>query len=136
MNRRIVSAVFPLVLLVSVVGCHRHRPAEAAPPPVEAPPPPPPAPCDVIGTWQAQNPLPMGLGPQMIDIAAGDRPGVYNVRAHNGANVGVATVQSSTGTAVDTAVTNPFYKCTVGDCNTLTCAFTGGTAPAIFKRVQ
>ena len=52
-------------------------------------------------------------------------------------DVGVATVQTNTGVPVDTSVTNPFYRCAVGpDCNTMTCAFTGGAAPATFTRLQ
>lgn len=138
MIRRFVQAALPLTLAaVALFGCHRHRKAESAPPAEQMPPPPPPPPppCDVIGSWQAQPPLP--LGPQQIDIAPTDRAGVYDVRAKNGTSLGVATIQTTTGAAVDTQVTNPIYRCTVGsDCNTMTCAFTGGTAPATFKRLQ
>lgn len=135
-NRLALSLAFAAlsVAALSSVGCHAQTQAEAPPPaPAPAPPPPPP-PCDVLGSWQALAPVP--FGPQQIDILAGDRPGVYNVRAHNGGNLGVATVQNTTGGAVDTAITNPVYSCKVGpDCNTMTCAFTGGLGPSQFKRM-
>lgn len=134
MIRRLAAALIPIVLvLASAGGCRRERAAQA-PPPAPAPPPPPPPPCDVIGKWQATPPLP--LGPHQIDIAPTERPGVYLVRAFNGTNLGVATVKNTTGAPVDTHVTDPIYRCAVGpDCNTMTCAFTGGVAPATFKRL-
>lgn len=130
MTKRLALS-FAFVVL-SAVACRREKAAEA-PPPAPAPAPPPP-PCDVIGSWQALAPVP--FGPQQIDILPGDRPGVFNVRAHNGASIGVGTVANTTGTAVDTKITDPIYKCSVGpDCNTMTCAFTGGLGPSQFKRM-
>lgn len=137
MHRSLIAVVLPLGFALALTpACHRHRAADAPPPPpAEAVPPPPPPPCDLVGSWKAQPPLP--LGPQEVDVAPGDRPGVFLVRAKNGTNVGVATVQTNTGVPVDTSVTNPFYRCAVGpDCNTMTCAFTGGAAPATFTRIQ
>ncbi len=137
MHRRSVPAVLVLAFAFAAtasVGCRRERAAEAPPPPPPVPAPPPP-PCDVLGNWQALPPLP--LGPQQFTVAPGDRPGVFYVRALNGQNLGVATIQTTTGMPVDTQVTNPIYQCTVGpDCNTMTCAFSGGAAPSTFKRIQ
>ena len=62
---------------------------------------------------------------------------MFNVRARNGANLGVATLGTMTGGAVDTQLTDPLYRCTVGPgCNAMTCAFTGGAAPATFTRIE
>jgi len=135
MLHRLASVAVPLALAATLlVACHRQQAAEAPPPaPAPAPPPPPP-PCDVLGSWQAIAPVP--FGPQVIDILPGDKPGVYNVRAHNGASLGVGTVANTTGGVVDTSITNPVYKCSVGpDCNAMTCAFTGGLGPSSFKRL-
>lgn len=131
MNKRLALSL--LFAFLSVAACRREKQAEA-PPPAPAPPPPPPPPCDVIGSWQAAAPVP--FGPQQIDILPGTAPGVFNVRAHNGASLGVGTVANTTGGVVDTKITDPIYKCSVGpDCNTLTCAFTGGLGPSQFKRM-
>jgi hypothetical protein len=126
----VLAASFSMTLL----GCQAQVGAGAPPPAAVPAPAPPPPPCDVLGSWQAVAPVP--FGPQQIDIAPGDRPGVFNVRAHNGGSIGVGTVQNTTGVPVDTAITNPVYQCKVGpDCNTLTCAFTGGLGPSQFKRM-
>lgn len=131
MTKRLALSL--LFAFLSVAACRREKQAEA-PPPAPAPPPPPPPPCDVIGSWQAVAPVP--FGPQQIDILPGTGPGVFNVRAHNGASLGVGTVANTTGGVVDTKITDPIYKCSVGpDCNTLTCAFTGGLGPSQFKRM-
>lgn len=134
MTRSLSRVVLTVALAGTlVVACQHEKPVEA-PPPAAQPPPPPPPPCDVVGSWQAQPALP--LGPQQIEITAGNKPGVFNVRAKNGANMGVATVNTGTSVPVDTAITDPVYKCSVGaDCNTMTCAFMGGAAPATFKRL-
>lgn len=134
----ILGSILGSVLVLSLLGagaaaCRREKPAEP-PPPVAATPPPPPPPCDVVGSWQAQPALP--LGPQQIDVVATDKPGVFLVRAKNGADMGVASIKTSSNVPVDTAITNPVYKCSVGaDCNTMTCGFMGGAAPATFKRL-
>ena len=128
------ASVFIALSLLSLAApaCRRNRPADP-PPPVATQPPPPPPPCDVVGTWQALQPF----TPQEIDVAATAQAGVFNVRARNGANVGVATVNNAGAVPVDTKVTDPIYRCTVGaDCNTMTCAFTGGVAPMGFKRIK
>lgn len=132
MHRALLIAAVTLSLVAP--ACRRHRAAEPPPPPAQPmPPPAPPPPCDVVGSWQATS----SFTPQEIDIAATDKPGVFSVRARNGANVGVATIQTNAGVPVDTSVTNPIYKCTVGaDCNLMTCAFTGGAAPVNFKRIM
>lgn len=132
MNRTFALAVFSLVV-VAAPACHRHRHAEPPPPPAYTPPPPPPPPCDVVGSWGATSPF----TPQEIDVSPTEKAGVFNVRVRNGANLGVATIQTSGGVPVDTSVTNPIYKCTVGtDCNLMTCSFTGGAAPVTWKRIQ
>jgi hypothetical protein len=132
MYRGIVTLAVSLALCASIGGCHRRA---AQPPPVAAMPPPPPPPCDVVGSWLTDQPLP--FGPQQIDIAPGDRAGVYLVRARNGATVGSATVANAGAAPVDTQLTNPVYRCAVGnDCNAMTCAFTGGVAPATFHRTS
>lgn len=132
MNRALVLSALAL-FAVAAPACRRHRNAQPPPPVAYTPPPAPPPPCDVVGAWAATT----TFSPQEIDITATEKAGVYNVRVRNGANLGVATVQTSGGVPVDTSVTNPIYKCSVGtDCNMMTCAFTGGAAPVTFKRIQ
>lgn len=131
MHRALIFTAFSLLSLAAP-ACRRHRAAEP-PPPQPMPPPPPPPPCDVVGSWKATQ----AFTPQEIDIAATEKVGVFNVRVRNGAGIGVATVQTAGGIPVDTSVTNPIYRCNVGtDCNTMTCAFTGGAAPMTFTRIH
>ena len=134
MNRALIVA--PLLLLALAPACRRHRHADAPPPPPPAytPPPPPPPPCDVVGSWEAMQ----TFTPQQIDVAATEKVGVYQVRVRNGANLGVATIQTNSSAPVDTSVTNPIYRCQVveGNCNQMTCSFTGGAAPVSWKRLQ
>ncbi len=132
MNRALIVALSVLAL---VPACHRHRNAAPPPPaPVAAMPPPPPPPCDVVGSWEAMQ----TFTPQQIDVAPTDKVGVFNVRVRNGANLGVATIQSNSSAPVDTSVTNPLYRCTVAEnnCNVMTCSFTGGAAPVSWKRLM
>jgi hypothetical protein len=136
--RHAFAAALALVALATVGGCHRHRAPENPPP---APPPvavaPPPRPCDVIGAWHIDNPMPGG--PQEVDIAPSTdgQPGAYMVRTRSGTNLGVATISGGNQMRVDTQYTNPIYKCEVqADCDTMVCAFTGGTAPATFHRIR
>jgi hypothetical protein len=131
--------VVSFAALTALTGCHRHRAADAPPPPpsVAYTPPPPPRPCDVIGSWHVDNPMPGG--PQEVDIAPSPdgQAGAYMVKARNGANLGVATINTGNQLRVDTQVTNPIYKCEVQpDCDTMVCAFNGGAAPASFKRIH
>src|SRR5687767_9670905 len=132
MNRALIVAAS---LLALAPACRRHRAADPPPPPpVAAMPPPPPPPCDVVGSWEAMQ----TFTPQQIDVAATEKVGVFQVRVRNGANLGVATIQSNSSAPVDTSVTNPIYKCQVveGNCNQMTCSFTGGAAPVSWKRLQ
>jgi len=131
MYRGLVTFAVSLALCAGVAGCRKRS---AAPPPVAAqPPPPPPPPCDVIGSWLSASPLP--FQPQRIDIAPGQAPGVYLVRAANGTTLGQATMQNAGAAPIDTKLTDPVYRCAVvSDCNSMTCSFTGGVAPATFKR--
>jgi hypothetical protein len=133
MNRALI--VVAVSLLALAPACRRHRTAEAPPPPAQPlPPPPPPPPCDVIGSWEAMQ----TFTPQQIDVSPTEKVGVFNVRVRNGANLGVATIQTNSSAPVDTSVTNPLYRCQVaeGNCNVMTCSFTGGAAPVSWKRIQ
>jgi hypothetical protein len=133
MNRTFAFVAVSILALVAGPACRRNRNAAAPPPPAYTPPPPPPPPCDVVGSWAATSPF----TPQEIDVSATEKAGVYNVRVRNGANLGVATVQTSGGMPVDTSVTNPIYKCSIGtDCNLMNCSFTGGAAPVTWKRIK
>ncbi len=141
----IVVAQFAPVALVAftaLAGCHRHRVAQAPPPPPPPPPaapmpPPPPRPCDVTGAWHIDNPMPGG--PQEVDIAPppDGQPGAYMVKVRGGASLGVVTVNTGNQVRVDTQYTNAIYNCAVqADCDTMVCAFTGGTLPATFRRLR
>lgn len=124
------------VLTLAAPACRRHRQAEAPPPPPAQPlpPPPPPPPCDVVGSWEAMQ----TFTPQQIDVSPTEKPGVFNIRVRNGANLGVATIQTNSSMPVDTSVTNPIYRCAVAEnnCNVMTCSFAGGAAPVSWKRIQ
>jgi hypothetical protein len=142
--RSVTLAALSIGALISVsalAGCHRHARAVDAPPPpppdTTYAPPPPPRPCDVIGAWHVDNPVPGG--PQEVEIAPSPdgQAGAYMVKSRSGQSLGPITVNGANQVRVDTQYTNAIYKCEVqADCDTMICAFNGGQAPATFRRLR